>query len=108
MKTIEQKQIVWLENPYGWKYWREEISSCSKPTGPIALSLKSSKLMAYEDIKNSTKRSIYDRRFWYLRAYDDGMPKAHKVYGKSGKIPSEGINPKSISSILPSEKLTIC
>jgi hypothetical protein len=90
------EEIVWLADPNKYRYILEEEAITTKRKGKIGLS-RTEKLIGYENhFKKGKGIQTYNRRYWYLRDHDCGMPNELEAY-KKDKMPHEAILPSQIS-----------
>lgn len=94
MEIVEE--IVWLDDPNKYRYILEEEAITTKRKGKIGLSRKE-KLIGYENhAKKGKGIQTYNRRYWFLRDHDCGMPNELEAY-KEDLMPHEAILPSQIS-----------
>jgi hypothetical protein len=93
--------MIWLEDPRKYRYLRKSEARLTSRRFPIKEFEHRKdwfKVVGYEktgEIKHEDGLEVlFD--FYWLKRYDDGCPDGDSVYGKSGRMPDEGVRIEKI------------
>jgi Family of unknown function (DUF6009)/Putative quorum-sensing-regulated virulence factor len=90
-----EEQIVWLRNPLKFTYLRESTYWTTRPRGNIAPKLSEMAfLVGYTQYRPAGYRTVYLRRFWWLKHHDRDLD--NKGVYRCGFGPCEAVDPASI------------